>query len=243
MRDLYDSAESLFNWYRSVYTDHLYLDGQLQLPAAHPRPDELSPPPAAPEQVRETIIEQGSPELQQYYLDIRDCQKCALGKTRKNFVFGYGNPHARLMFVGEAPGRDEDEQGVPFVGAAGRLLDKMLQAIGLRRDQVYIANVIKCRPPGNRDPQADEIEHCEPYLKQQLAMIKPDILVALGRISGQALLKQESSLSSMRDQVHTYDNIPFIVTYHPAALLRNPRWKSSSWQDLKKIKKLLENHE
>ncbi len=156
-------------------------------------------------------------------------------------MFGWGNPDAGLMLIGEAPGKDEDEQGIPFVGRAGQLLDKMLLAAGLKRDDIYIANMLKCRPPQNRDPLPEEIIKCEPYLHRQLELIKPKVLLALGRVAGQNLLKTQDSLSRLREQTHHYEDIPLLVTYHPAALLRNPRWKQSSWQDLKKIKKLLQN--
>jgi DNA polymerase len=142
------------------------------------------------------------------------------------------------MFVGEAPGQDEDEQGIPFVGRAGKLLDKMLAAIGLHRNDVFIANVLKCRPPQNRDPLSDEIAQCEPYLKKQMNLIEPKVLVALGRIAGQVLLKRNDSLSVLRQETLLYEKTPLIVTYHPAALLRNPQWKQNAWIDLKKIKKI-----
>ncbi|HGY56648.1 MAG TPA: uracil-DNA glycosylase [Caldithrix abyssi] len=183
---------------------------------------------------------QRSPELEAFYQEIKDCQRCPLGKTRTNFVFGVGHPQARVMFIGEAPGQDEDLQGIPFVGRAGKLLDKMLQAIGMRRDDVYIANVLKCRPPGNRDPLPDEIVECEPYLKKQLEMIKPRVLVALGRVSGKLLTKEEKSLRELRQNEADYEGIPLVVTYHPAALLRNPQWKQYAWEDFKKIRHIAE---
>ncbi len=184
-------------------------------------------------------IHNNHPELKAFYEDIRGCTQCALGASRKNFVFGMGNPEAEVMFVGEAPGADEDEQGLPFVGRAGRLLDKMLFAIGLTRNDVYIANVLKCRPPRNRDPLPDEVVVCEPYLKQQIEIIKPRLIVALGRIAAQVLLKTDMPLGKLRHTMHNYNAIPFIVTYHPAALLRNSQWKIHTWQDLKMIRDFL----
>jgi len=177
--------------------------------------------------------------LDSYNEQIKNCMLCELGSTRTNFVFGTGNPNAKLMFVGEAPGKDEDLKGEPFVGRAGQLLNKMLQAIGSKREDVYIANVLKCRPPNNRDPKPDEIDKCEPYLLHQIDLIKPAVIVALGRFGGASLLRTTMSLGDMRKSEHLYNNIPLIVTYHPAALLRNPQWKRQSWEDLKKIRSYL----
>ena len=164
------------------------------------------------------------------------CTKCALSKTRTNTVFGVGNPDANVVFVGEAPGRDEDLQGEPFVGRAGQLLTKILGAIGFQREDVYICNVLKCRPPDNRDPLPDEVAHCEPYLLAQLDIIRPRVICALGRISAQTLLKTNTSLTKLRGQVHDYHGIPMVVTYHPAALLRNPNWKRPTWDDVQKLR-------
>jgi len=177
--------------------------------------------------------------LVQFYHEINTCTKCALGHTRTHFVFGTGNPDADLMFVGEAPGRDEDLQGKPFVGRAGQLLTLMLQAIELRREDVFIANVLKCRPPNNRDPLPEEIAECEPYLLKQIALIKPKLIVALGRFASASLLKTKLALATLRQDVHDYNGVPLIVSYHPAALLRNPQMKSEAWEDLKKIRAYL----
>ena len=179
-------------------------------------------------------------ELENYYHSIKNCTRCPLAETRTNFVFGVGDPEADLMFVGEAPGRDEDLQGEPFVGRAGKLLDKILAAIGLSREEVYIANVLKCRPPGNRDPLPEEIQQCEPYLKRQIELIQPRLLVALGRIAARTLLRVEDSLKNMRRSQYYYHHIPMVVTYHPAALLRNPNLKTAAWEDFQRIKSLLE---
>ena len=177
--------------------------------------------------------------LDSYNDQIKNCMLCDLGSTRTNFVFGTGNPNAKLMFIGEAPGKDEDLQGEPFVGRAGQLLNKMLLAIGCKREEVYIANVLKCRPPNNRDPKPDEIDKCEPYLLHQIDLIKPVVIVALGRFGAASLLKSTMSLGEMRKTQNVYNNIPLIVTYHPAALLRNPQWKRNAWEDLKKIQSYL----
>ncbi|MGD9486909.1 MAG: uracil-DNA glycosylase [Calditrichaceae bacterium] len=244
MDNVLNELNNLLDWYRHVYGDIKYLDGQLQDPPERSEQPIVMEPARVPEykkSVKDVVVtHQKSPELEKFYLEIKDCSKCPLGETRKNFVFGTGNPKARIMFVGEAPGREEDEKGIPFVGKAGKLLDKMLDTIGLKRDDIYIANILKCRPPNNRDPHPDEVALCEPYLKRQLEMISPEILVALGRISAQVLLKRNDSLSKLRQDVQIYEDIPFVVTYHPAALLRNPQWKRNVWQDLKKIKTLME---
>ncbi|MFN4112034.1 MAG: uracil-DNA glycosylase [Ignavibacteria bacterium] len=167
---------------------------------------------------------------------INQCQKCPLGKTRTKFVFGVGNPSADIVFVGEAPGADEDLQGEPFVGRAGKLLTETLKKIGLQREEVYICNILKCRPPNNRDPLPSEVEKCEPYLLKQLSLIKPKIIVALGRISGNTLLRKNETLSNLRKNVYNYYEIPLFVTFHPAAILRNMGWKSTFEEDLIKMK-------
>jgi DNA polymerase len=164
--------------------------------------------------------------------EVAGCVKCDLHKTRKNTVFGVGDPAARWLFVGEAPGADEDARGEPFVGRAGQLLNAMLFAMGLKREEVYIANVLKCRPPGNRDPQPTEVECCEPYLLRQIALIQPRLIVALGRHAAHSLLKTDMPLTRLRGQRHTYHGTPLIVTYHPAYLLRSPGEKRKAWTDL-----------
>jgi uracil-DNA glycosylase family 4 len=162
------------------------------------------------------------------------CQQCDLHKTRTQAVFGVGNQQAQWMIVGEAPGADEDRQGEPFVGRAGQLLNNMLYAIGLKREEVYIANVLKCRPPNNRDPRPEEALHCEDYLKRQVALIKPRIILAVGRIAAHNLLKTDKSLAKMRGKTFYYGDTetPLVVTYHPAYLLRSPGEKRKAWQDL-----------
>ena len=175
-------------------------------------------------------------ELNSYLDSIKDCLKCPLGKSRKNIVLGSGNPNASIVFVGEAPGKEEDLQGLPFVGRSGKLLDKMLKAINLSRNDVYILNVLKCRPPNNRDPLPSEIEECEPYLKKQLELIKPKLIVSLGRISAMTILRTKESLANMRNKIFNYEGIDFLVTYHPAALLRNPNFKKYAWEDFQLIR-------
>jgi DNA polymerase len=163
------------------------------------------------------------------------CERCELHKTRRTVVFGVGNENADLMFVGEAPGADEDRQGEPFVGQAGQLLTKIIEAMKLTRDQVYIANVIKCRPPGNRTPQPIEIESCEPFLRRQVELIKPKVICALGAVAAQALLRTDQKISMLRGRFHDYHGIKVMPTYHPAYLLRNPHGKREVWEDMKKV--------
>ena len=181
-------------------------------------------------------------DLDDFYNQINKCHKCSLGGSRTNFVFGVGDKNASLMLVGEAPGENEDLKGEPFVGRAGKLLDKILFAINrTRNDDVYICNVIKCRPPNNRDPLASEVKECEPYLIHQINLIRPKLIVALGRIAGKTLLNVDNSLKSMRGEIHNYHGTPLIVTYHPAALLRNPNWKPFAWEDFKWIQSIIES--
>lgn len=168
------------------------------------------------------------------------CTLCAeLASTRKNVVFGAGNYRADLLFVGEAPGRDEDLQGLPFVGRAGQLLTKIIESIGMDRKQVFICNVLKCRPPGNRQPHPEEIINCEPYLKAQIALIRPKIICALGTFAARTLLKTEETISRLRGRFHEYEGIRVLCTFHPAYLLRNPAEKRKVWEDMKTIKKEL----
>ncbi len=179
----------------------------------------------------------GPESLERFYDLIKDCQRCGLAQSRTNLVFGEGREDAGVMFIGEAPGRDEDLQGKPFVGRCGQLLTKIVESIKMSREDVYIANILKCRPPENRDPLPDEIGHCEPYLKQQIELINPRIICALGRIAAQTLLKTTASLSALRGKLHSYQGIKLIVTYHPAALLRNPHYKRPTWEDMKFLRK------
>ena len=174
--------------------------------------------------------------LESFRESICNCQKCSLGNTRTNFVFGVGNPHADIVFVGEAPGEKEDLIGEPFVGRAGKLLDKILEAIDLTREDIYICNVLKCRPPLNRDPLPDEVGLCEPYLKTQLSMINPKLIVALGRVSACTILKTKEPLKNLRNRIFQYEGIDLLVTYHPAALLRNPNFKKPAWEDFQLIR-------
>src|SRR5688572_638212 len=170
--------------------------------------------------------------------DCRRCKLCTMGRSQ--IVFGVGNPKARLMFVGEAPGEEEDKRGEPFVGRAGQLLTKIIEAIGLTREQVYIANVIKCRPPGNRNPEADEVEQCEPYLFRQIDVIKPRVIVPLGKFAAQSLLKTMDPITRLRGRQFDYRGAALIPTFHPAYLLRNPSAKREVWEDMKKVRAILQ---
>jgi uracil-DNA glycosylase len=195
------------------------------------QPETRSPQPDA---------ESAEPALRAIREDIGDCVRCKLCTLgRKQIVFGVGNPHADLMFVGEAPGRDEDLQGVPFVGRAGQKLTQIIEAIGLTRADVYIANVIKCRPPENRNPEPDEVEQCEPFLFRQIDTIKPKVIVALGTFAAKSLLKSNDSISRLRGRVYDYRGAKLVPTFHPAFLLRNPSCRREVWEDMKKVRALL----
>ena len=178
-------------------------------------------------------------DWQQLQQAVSQCQLCELHRTRTQTVFGVGNPQAALMVIGEAPGADEDRLGEPFVGRAGKLLDAMMQAIQLDRTKIYIANVLKCRPPDNRNPYTSEIVCCDAYLQRQIELVRPKVILALGRIAAHHLLVSQESLGKLRQQQHLYQGIPLVVSYHPAYLLRKPVDKRKSWQDLLHIKKLL----
>lgn len=167
------------------------------------------------------------------------CTKCGLSRDRTQTVFGQGNPKAQLVFVGEAPGAEEDRQGLAFIGRAGQLLTRIVEAMGLRREDVFICNVLKCRPPGNRDPEMSEIISCEPYLLRQLELIRPEVMVALGRVAIQTLLRDKTPISRIRGKWHDYHGIPLMPTFHPAYLLRNPAEKRRVWEDMQEVMRKL----
>lgn len=183
------------------------------------------------------VLQNNDEELKKIHQGMKSCQRCPLGKTRRNLVFGDGNPSARIVFVGEAPGADEDEQGLPFVGRAGQLLTKIIEAMGLKRKDVYICNILKCRPPGNRNPLPNEIGLCEPFLKKQLQVISPQVICALGTFAAQTLLKTDIPITVLRGRFHSYEGIKLMPTYHPAYLLRNPSAKKLVWEDVQMIMK------
>lgn len=181
-----------------------------------------------------------SEALQQIRSEIGDCKRCKLCKTRKNVVFGVGDPGARLMFVGEGPGADEDEQGLPFVGRAGQLLTKIINAMGLEREDVYIANCVKCRPPNNRNPEPDELETCMPFLMKQIDAINPEVIVCLGAVAARDILKTEVPISKLRGKFIDWNGRKLMPTFHPAFLLRNPNMKRPVWEDMQVVMKELE---
>jgi uracil-DNA glycosylase len=205
-------------------------------PAWRRRPED----PAGGEDAPLTFAKNAAEVLKAVRAEIGDCTRCKLhAMGRRQIVFGVGNPEADLMFVGEAPGADEDIQGIPFVGRAGQLLTKIIEAIDLKREDVYIANVIKCRPPGNRNPEQDEVETCEPFLFEQIDTIKPKVIVALGKFAAQALLRTLDPISRLRGRVYNYRGAKLVPTFHPAYLLRNPASKREAWEDMKVVRKLL----
>jgi DNA polymerase len=184
-----------------------------------------------------TVI--GGATLDEVRKELGDCRRCKLCEGRKTIVYGSGNPRAELVFVGEGPGEEEDKQGIPFVGAAGQLLTKMIEAMKYSRDDVYICNVVKCRPPGNRNPEPDEIRACEPFLQAQLRIIKPKVIVALGKFAAQTLLRDDTAITRLRGQWRQYEGIDLMPTFHPAYLLRAPDEKKKAWMDLQEVMKKL----
>ncbi len=167
--------------------------------------------------------------------DLGDCQRCKLGKTRTQLVYGQGNPEAEIVFLGEAPGEDEDLSGLAFVGKAGQLLTKMIEGMGFTRDEVFICNINKCRPPGNRKPEPDEVDACRPYVERQLHAIKPKVIVALGATAAHSLLRIDTPISKLRNNWTSWDGIPVMPTFHPSYLLRSPQEKGKAWEDLKLV--------
>ncbi len=185
---------------------------------------------------------QNAKSLDELLNKIKDCQKCPLGMIRTKFVFGEGNPNADIMVIGEAPGADEDIQGRPFVGRAGQLLTKILESVGFKREDVFIGNINKCRPPGNRVPAKNEVDACEPFLLKQIELIKPKFILALGLTAANTLLKSNYKMGDIRGKLFNYNGIQTLVTYHPAALLRNPNWKKPVWEDMKLLRKLYDEY-
>jgi DNA polymerase len=209
------------------------------------RPEEAKPDEGEQEEVMPTTFTmpisddwREATSLQVLNERICECLNCKLGATRTKFVFGVGNPNADVLVIGEAPGADEDAQGEPFVGRAGQLLNKILEAIDFKREDVYIANIIKCRPPENRRPEPDEVEQCEPYLHKQIECIQPRLILALGLTAVNTLLKGNFKMGDIRGKQLNFRGVPMIATYHPAALLRNPEWKKVAWEDVKLLRRL-----
>jgi len=188
-------------------------------------------------ELKKNKIDSGKISLEEFHQQIKNCAKCHLHKTRTNFVFGIGNENADIVFVGEAPGREEDLKGEPFVGEAGKLLNKILLSVNFKREEVYIGNVLKCRPPENREPLPEEIEICQPHLLKQIEIIRPKFVCALGRVSAQTLLSTKIALGKLRGGFHDYNGMKLLATYHPAALLRYPQYKKDTWEDMKLLRK------
>jgi len=206
---------------RRAYLEALGID--LWVPRDHADPDV---------EVVESVVAADAPDWMGLRDDVSTCTRCALHESRTQTVFGVGNESADWMIIGEAPGAEEDRRGEPFVGRAGKLLDEMLRAVGLGRDSVFIANILKCRPPNNRDPKAEESAQCRGYLEHQIQLVQPKVIVAVGRIAAQLLLDTDTPVGRLRGSIHHLDDIPLVVTYHPAYLLRSPSQKSKSWDDL-----------
>jgi uracil-DNA glycosylase len=230
--------EELLGLVRSL-TERLRVDGGLGKPLSYLTSGGFDvPASAAPEAAAAPPCRDDS-ALEKVRTELGDCHRCSLGDLRHRIVFGEGNPDADLLFVGEAPGADEDAQGRPFVGSAGQLLTKIIVAMGLKREDVYICNILKCRPPGNRNPLPDEIAACEPFLIRQIDAIRPRIICALGSFAARALLKSEAPITVLRGRFHSYQGMPLMPTYHPAYLLRNPGAKKQVWEDVQTIMKAL----
>lgn len=227
---------------RSMFGDILIIQAP-DRPAKEAMPKETVAKPEVPEPFNQSgpaasepwMSAESLPELQ---TQICQCMKCPLGESRTRFVFGVGNPEASLLIIGEAPGADEDKQGEPFVGRAGQLLNKILEAIEFKREDVFICNILKCRPPNNRAPLAEEVDLCIPYLKKQISLVRPKVILCLGLVAAGHLLGTKESLTRLRGKVHSYEQTPVMVTYHPAALLRNPHWKRPAWEDVQAVRKL-----
>lgn len=254
--DIFDKLESYLKQQEETYGSTLFFDKSIQMeekPEAkdiklkkagseefsfHP----LESPEHAPDLFTEQPEWMNSNNLDELYQKIHNCKKCPLGESRNKFVFGSGSPTADIMVIGEAPGRDEDLQGEPFVGRAGQLLTKILESINLKREYVFIGNIIKCRPPNNRRPSDEEVSHCEPYLMKQIELIKPAFILALGLTAVDTLLKSRHKMADIRGDVLDYHGIKMLVTYHPAALLRNPNLKKAVWEDMKKLRKMYDEY-
>jgi len=235
-----EPREELLELVRSL-TERLRVDGELGKPLSYlsrENPGAAAPHASEPTLSAETSAGELS-ALEAVRVELGDCRRCSLGSLRHRLVFGEGNPHAGLVFVGEAPGADEDAQGRPFVGRAGQLLTRIIAAMGHKREEVYICNILKCRPPGNRNPKPEEIAACEPFLIRQIEAIRPRVLCALGGFAAHTLLKSEAPITVLRGRFHSYQGIPLMPTYHPAYLLRNPGAKKQVWEDVQMIMKAI----
>jgi len=236
-------------YYRELGIYDFYKRGEAHAPAAEAAPVVAAPVAAPAAQLSildaaagpppESAVHDRKQALELIREDLGDCKRCGLHQNRTNIVFGAGNPEAELMFVGEGPGADEDAQGLPFVGRAGQLLNSMIAAMGLQREDVYIANVVKCRPPGNRTPEREECDTCSPFLLRQIAAIQPKVIVALGAVAAKNLLGMNESMAKLRGRWYDFRGTRLAVTYHPAFLLRDPRQKKEAWKDLQMVMEYL----
>ena len=240
VRDLALELRRHLAWQESDGTRVLLKEPGALRPAALPSvpPEQSRGSTAAPKVEAPSVIVPGE-TLDEVRRELGECTRCKLCNGRTQIVFGSGNPKAELVFVGEGPGEEEDKQGIPFVGAAGQLLTKMIEAMKFSRDTVYICNVVKCRPPGNRNPEPEEIQSCEPFLRAQLRVIKPKVIVALGKFAAQTLLREDTAITRLRGQWRKYEGIDLMPTFHPAYLLRSPDEKKKAWMDLQEVMKRL----
>jgi len=230
------ALKDLLGYLSDIGYGDLYLRQPAEAAASPSAPPPDRPPSAARVEIAPEELAARAAELASISARVAECTRCRLCEGRTRTVFGTGNPAAELMFIGEAPGAEEDRQGLPFVGRAGELLTKIIEAMELRREDVYIANILKCRPPGNRDPQPDEVAFCRGYLERQIELVRPKVIVALGRIAAQTLLGNEDPLGRMRGRWTKIRGVPAMVTYHPAALLRNPALKRPTWEDMQLVR-------
>ena len=245
MQNILFEAKAFLDQQKELYGSEVLIERKSPLPNTQPKADVKKKIKEEHGIVSEPAIHnlESLPSLDELQKAVSSCTKCSLCKTRTQTVFGSGNTKAVIMFIGEAPGADEDAQGLPFVGRAGQLLTKMIEeprSLGLPRSEVYIANILKCRPPENRKPQSQEITQCEPYLIAQIENIKPRIICTLGATAANTLLNNTLSMGAMRGQTYDYHGTPLLVTYHPAALLRNPNWKQPAWEDMLRLRKIFE---
>ena len=225
---------------RDIFGDDLFIPKQKMISKTKTKSKSVDEEPILFQQEKENWEKSNS--LDEFEKLICNCTKCILHKGRNKFVFGSGSPDADVIVIGEGPGAEEDKQGLPFVGRAGQLLTEMLKAIKFSRDEVYIANIIKCRPPENRTPLPEEMDTCLPYLKKQIDLIKPKLILCLGLTAAKGLLKSRASLTNLRGKVFEFGEVKVMVTYHPAALLRNPNWKRPCWEDLKQFRNLFDEN-
>jgi uracil-DNA glycosylase len=237
MAELGKPLGEILDYLREIGFEHVYLRGRPAAPATHPPSDRHAAPPASAEAASAAApVDSAALGWEELEAQALACRRCRLAEGRNKVVFGSGNREADLLFIGEGPGAEEDRRGLPFVGAAGELLTKIIQAMGMTRDEVYIANIVKCRPPGNRDPLPDEVVACRGFLEGQVRLVAPKVIVALGRVAAQVLLGNETPIGRMRGKWYHYAGSDMMVTYHPAALLRNADLKRPTWEDMQLVR-------